>query len=110
VPDDGKDPDDPPSTGVPDPVEHLAGQAAQHPLVAAGLRQGEQRGPESGLGPAGRPDHDVLQRSQPVVQADALQGPGHAERGEIVRPDLVPSAAEVHLAVVRPDEAAQDVQ
>ena len=47
----------------------------------------------------------------PPYKTDPLQGPGHAEAGQPVRPDVVPMAAtEQHLADIGPDEAAQHVQ
>jgi hypothetical protein len=97
--------------GGADPIQGLHGQVPQLTLVPAGPRERQQRGPEPGRGAAGGADHDVLHRGQPAVQADSLQqGPGHAEAGQAMRPDVRPAAAEQHLAGVGPDEAAQHVQ
>ena len=97
--------------GRPHPVKCLACLLPQPALVPAGAGQPEQRRPESGRGPAVRADHDVLDGGQPLEQAHALQCPGDAQPGQPVRAQVaVVAAVDEHLALIGPDEAAQDVQ
>src|SRR5215472_16189240 len=97
--------------GGPHPLERLACLLAQPALVALGAGQPKQRRPESRRGPQIRSGHDVLDDRQSLEQAHSLQCPADAQPGQLVGAQVVMAApVDEYLALIGPDEAAQDVQ